>query len=137
MERCRPSVSVARELAETLADLARRDNRSIAEILAAPEAAQIIDSDETTPAERTAALRDHLRRLRYPVSTEWQSDFEAAREALHLPPAMRLDHASAFESDELRLEMRFRNPDELKELSTRMSHWFDDPTLLARLWPSR
>jgi len=134
LERCRPSVSVAREWAESLPDVARRDARSLAAILASAEMAAILDSADTPEAERTAAMRRLIRRMRYPSVSAAEDRFAAARAALRMPPSMRLEPAEHFESDEMRLEIRFRDPAQLRGEVSRMESWFDDPTLLTKLW---
>ena len=139
LERCQPSVSVVRELAEALADVARRDGLTIREILASPEVSAILDSQEMTrrtASERTAALRRHVRRLRYPTVSLHEARFADLRSALNLPPSMRLEPAPNFESDEIRLEIRFQNEEELRRSAAVLAGWFDDPSLLKRLWPS-
>jgi ParB family chromosome partitioning protein len=133
LERCRPSVSVARELAEALMDVARRDGLPLREICAMPEIAASLIAEVATDAERTAALRATVRQLRYPRLSEREAEFGAARAALHLPPSMRLDPAPNFESDEMLLEIRFRSEKELGDAAALLSRRLDDPTLLRRL----
>jgi hypothetical protein len=48
---------------------------------------------------------------------------------------MRLDPAPNFESDELRLEIRFRNKAMLRDSAAVLSRLLDDPSLLQQLWP--
>ena len=134
LEQCHPSVSVAREWAEALTDIARRDHRPLHEILAIPEVAAVLDSKEMTDAERTGALRRCFHRLRYPAMSACEERFDEARAALRLPPSMRLEPTPNFESNEMRLEIRFRNEAELRHAATLLSRWFDDPLLLKRLW---
>jgi len=137
LARCRPSVSIAREWIDTLLDIARRDGCSVAAILAAPPVRSILESDEPSAAERTAALRRRLHGLRYPTLLDCETRFCEARERLRLPPSMRLEPASSFESDERRLEIRFCNEAQLRAAADRIARWFDDPSLPKRLWPER
>jgi len=136
LKQCRPSVSVARELAEALLDVARRDGLPLREICAMPEIAASLIAEAATDAERTAALRATVRRLRYPTRSAREAEFGAARAALHLPPSMRLDPAPNFESDEMRLEIRFQSESELRDAAALLSRRLDDPRLLKRLWKS-
>ena len=134
LEQCRPSVSVVREWAEMLTDVARRDHRPLSDLLARPEVTAVLNSTETTDAERTATLRHLFENWRYPEFAAYRRQFSEARAALHLPPAMKLEAAPSFESDEMRLEIRFRSEKELRHAATVLSRWFDDPDLLNRLW---
>lgn len=134
LERCRPSVSIVREWAELLADVSRRDGRSFVEILAAPAISAILDSAEMTETERASALRRRLHLLRYPTLAARETRFAAAKAALHLPPTMRLEPSPRFESDELRLEVRFRNEEALREALALLQSRLDDPTLVRELW---
>jgi hypothetical protein len=136
LERCRPSVSVVREWAESLVDVARRDKRSLVAILASDEAAAILDSGDESEAERTAAMRRLIRRMRYPSVSAFEDRFAEARAALRMPPSMRLEPPANFESDEMRLEIRFQDPEQLRGAVSLMENWFDDPTLLKKLWKS-
>lgn len=137
LERCRPSVSVVREWTEALIDVARREGCEVGAILAAPEIASIVESDEMSSAQATATVRGHLHRLRYPTYARHEEQFAEARKALHLPPSMRLEAAPQFEADEMRLEIRFRDKEELSRVAAVMTKWFDDPSLVTRLWPGR
>jgi len=137
LERCQPSVSIAREWAEALVAVARRDNRTLLEVAMTPEVAAILESEEMTRGERTAALRRHFQRLRYPTVSARETRFDEAKAVLRLPPSMRLEPAPSFESDEISLEIRFRNEAELRDALVMLEKWFDDPDLLKRLWQTR
>jgi len=137
LERCRPSVSVAREWTEALLDVARRDQRTLREILAMPDVVKVLDSPQFAAAERTASLRRVFHRLRYPTVSACEERFARAKADLGLPPSMRLEPTPSFESDEMRLEVRFRNPGDLRRAAAVFQKWFDNPNLLKRLWPDR
>ena len=137
LERSQASVSIAREWAQALVDVARRDNRSLCEILAAPEVRLVLASENLEAGDRIAAIRRYLNYLRYPTVSACEERFAEARAALRMPPGMRLVPATSFESDEMSLEIRFRNEEELRSAAKVLQRWFDDPDLLKRLWPLR
>ena len=138
LDRCQPSVSMVREWADALADIARRDGTTVREILAKPEMSAALSAADMTTAERTAAVRRGIHCLRFPTLSAHEARFNEGRAALRLPPTMQLEPAPNFESDEMRLAIRFRNQAELRNAMDVLSRWFDDPNLLGSLWfPAR
>ncbi len=135
MEQCCPTVSVAREWAENLDDIARRDHCAVREVLSAPEVATAWSSENAPPPVRCGAVRRAIHRLRFPTLSAQEEAFETARAALKLPPAMRLDCAPNFESDDRYLSIRFRNADDLRRAVALLQHWLDNPDLISALWP--
>jgi len=129
------TVSLAREFAEMLLDIARRDRTGIGRILAAPEIAAAIESDQMKPAEKVRAVRRRLAHLRRPALSEAEERFARVRSALRLPPSARLEHAPYFESDVMRLEIRFRDAEEIRATLALLKSRFDDPSLVEGLWP--
>ncbi|MBM3333739.1 ParB N-terminal domain-containing protein [Candidatus Sumerlaeota bacterium] len=134
---CRPSVSVVREWAEALLDISRRDKRSVSEILGTPDIAAILGSGEITDAQRTSALRHHIHNLRYPTLAQREAQFAKTVSALRLPPSMRLEAAAGFETDEMCLQIRFTNEEQLREAIRIVDRWFDAPSPLGELWQNR
>jgi hypothetical protein len=133
---CQPTVSVARELFENLVDVSQREGRSISEILSVPALAATLEDEGKSAPERAAALRHHVHRLRYARLAAAEARFARTHAALHLPPSMRLDPPPNFESDEMRLEIRFRNEERLRDSVAALSRLLDDPSLLGQLWPN-
>ncbi|MCX8036704.1 MAG: ParB/RepB/Spo0J family partition protein [Candidatus Sumerlaeia bacterium] len=132
---CIPTVSVAREWAENLDDMARRDRCAVRDVLSAPELTAAWGCEDTAPSTRCAAVRRAIHRLRYPTLSAQETAFEVARAALKLPPDMRLEAAPNFESDDRLLTVRFRNPDDLRRAAAALQRWLDNPDLVNALWP--
>lgn len=96
-----------REILNLLDEIARRDRRSIGEIVQRSELQTILSREELTPSQKTDRVKKILLELRYPRLTELERTFEERMKNLNLPPNISLFHSPFFEGKEWRIELRF------------------------------
>jgi ParB-like chromosome segregation protein Spo0J len=97
--------------------LARREGRSIREIFSSG-IAQYLDQSSGPPADRARNLRRRLHRRLSPRLAAAQENFQTVlgRLGLRSHPRVRLEAPPAFEGEDFRLEIKFRNRAELHQL---------------------
>ncbi|HHM23482.1 MAG TPA: hypothetical protein ENJ23_00400 [Bacteroidetes bacterium] len=100
-----------KELLRLLEDVARMRDTGLGEVLQLPEI-RAARQDQRPASQRTAALFDALRRLRFPAYSQAEERFRRFVQQLRLPPGMQLQHSPYFESDAYTLQFRFRNQQE-------------------------
>lgn len=96
-----------REILNLLDEIARRDRRSVGEIVQRSELQTILSREELTPSQKTDRVKKILLELRYPRLTELERTFEERRKDFNLPPNISLFHSPFFEGKEWRIELRF------------------------------
>jgi hypothetical protein len=98
-----------------LEEIAVRERRSIAEILALPSLRRLLNSGGSGPG-RARALIEEIRVLRYPVLTQTREKLVTAITALQLPPGIKVTLPRDLASDEVRIEIVVRGGRETKKL---------------------
>lgn len=101
------SVSNQRKIITICQDLAKRQESSIHALLSAPEIKAIIDTQENNLPQKTALVMRFLSERHTPNLAAAEKKFTEMSNRLHLPKGVNLNHAPAFEKDELTLTATF------------------------------
>jgi ParB/RepB/Spo0J family partition protein len=110
-----------REVLTLLSEISRRERVSIKEIINHPEIEAIVSLSELTPIQRTERVKRALMALRHPKMRQMEEEFEKKRRALHLAPAVSLQHPPYFEGKELKMEFQFRTMEEYRAIVDSLS----------------
>jgi ParB family transcriptional regulator, chromosome partitioning protein len=128
LNRLRCSASIQLEIIEQISELAMGQDQERLDILAGRNVQEILEDPQLNHRQMTQALRDLLRRLRFPRLWARQERFQEDLGRCHLPPRIRLQHPPAFEGAEWQLQVLFSNPEELGELLDIAVRFADSPT---------
>ena len=80
-----------------------------------------IDEDEHLPqAERWMKITGHLRRLRFPLLSQHERQYDTLRAALKIPPQIQFQMPPFFEGDRIRVGMTFSRREELHTLADKL-----------------
>ncbi|MEW6259331.1 MAG: ParB N-terminal domain-containing protein [Thermodesulfobacteriota bacterium] len=104
-----------RELLAYLSDIARRDRRTIGDILKDPEVTTILEDPTTDTPIKTNLLRRHLRRKRYPRISAFEDRYHRNVQELRLPKGVNLVPPEHFEGPVWRMEIHFEKPDDFRK----------------------
>lgn len=85
------TASIAQELVENIGEIAKAGGHDPSSFLANPTVLEIVDSESSNPQERTAALRDLVKKMRWPTITEANAKIAGIRSGMGLPDGIRLD----------------------------------------------
>jgi ParB/RepB/Spo0J family partition protein len=111
--RLKPGVNKWRELLEYLDEIATRENTTPQELLCQNDIQKILETTGLTPPQQYDRIHQHLHNLRYPVLSEMKKQVARALDEMELDDKTRLKFQETFESDELKLELKFRSEKEL------------------------
>ena len=103
-----------KEFIKLLEDIAKREHKSIAEIVVENNLTKNLNNDELNINLKVNRLRTHLRKLRYPIMTTVEERFNVIRKELKLPPTMIFRHPENFEGNTFSIEIKFKNQDEFE-----------------------
>lgn len=90
-------------------DISRRRNIGIKTLLADPSLSSILHHPEMNIPQIATRLFSVLQQLHSPGLHEARMEFEEMVRKLNLPPNCVLEHSPFFESDQLRLQITFKN----------------------------
>jgi hypothetical protein len=76
--------------------------------------------------DKLKAVKDALRRVRYPRLSRLEEDLKIAVKALDLGGRVRVSFPPSFEGDEVTVEIKAHNAKELDESVTRLRQRLDD-----------
>lgn len=112
--RLRFSVSKQREILTLLREISIRDGLPIPEILREAPVSRAMARPEEDGNQRSEAVRQHLRKRRFPKLTEAEARYEAMRKELTLPRGVAISPPPNFESGVHTLTFRFSSTHELE-----------------------
>ena len=122
-----------REVVELIEEIARREGRSLQEVLAEPWLAALLADAGDDRARTGHQLRAALRRRRFPALTAAERRFEALRRRLPLTPQVQLLAPAGFEGRQYQLTLSFSSRAELARhrntLDDLLAHEALDPIL--------
>ena len=128
---CRLGQNLQRELVENLDDVARRDSKTIAELLQQTEVRSLLNDEEQAPAQKASSLRLVIHRWRFPEFSQREAEFAQGAAQLAWPPALKLSHHPTFEDSRLQVTMSFRSHEEFLALLTQLEKLRDREQLSA------
>ncbi len=104
-----------RELLTLLSESAKREDRSVDDLLDDTEVKGVLDDADPDNTRRSARLRALLFRRRYPTISETSARFERLLKGLDLGPGVRLAPPANFEGTNYTLSISFDRIDQLVE----------------------
>lgn len=102
-----------------------RDGGTIAELLARPEIRQPLTA-KLGRNDKLKAVKEALRKIRYPRLSRLEEELRAAVKALDLGGRVRISLPPSLEGDEVTVEMKARNVQELCESLERLRQRMDE-----------
>jgi hypothetical protein len=100
---------------ELTVDICMRDGIDISELFNQASFVRIMENEKLNLPQRTKAILELLRSIRFPRLTRAAESFQKAVSALGLPDGTRISHPPFFEGPDYRLEVPFKNGRQLKE----------------------
>lgn len=129
----RMSVSKQKEILALTRDIAGRDRKSIHDVLQSDRMRAIVDDDQFDRNQKTAMIRRHLKKVRYPHLTQTETQYNEAVKALKLGPRMRIDPPAHFEGTTYTLSLRFESRDDLEAAYQTIGVALQNPAIQAIL----
>lgn len=116
-----------RDFLNWLEEIAVRDGGTIRDLLARPEVRRPLDA-KLARNDKLKAVKDALRKVRYPRLSRLEEDLRAAVKALDLSGRVRVSFPPAYEGDEVTVEIKARNVKELGDSLARLRQRLDEGT---------
>lgn len=121
----RPSANKLNELLAMIREISARDGMTVEEILSHYQLLQIVADPTTAAVDKITALRQVLRGLRLPQLTERQKRLATLIDGLALPESARIITDPYFESQKMKLEYHFSQPEELSDFVHKIQEAFN------------
>ena len=118
----RPGVNKWRNLLELIEEISRRDGISPKDIFFAPATIETLKDKSLTPPQKYDRIHQALQQKRYPVLSDLKKQVLRALDEMKLDDKTRLKYDDAFESDEMKLELKFRDERELSQQVEKIFH---------------
>lgn len=96
-------------------DISIIDNRPIHQVLDEEPFLDLFDDKKINTPQKAKKMLELLKKRRFPFLFSCERLFQKRVDGLGLPPGVRIQHPSSFESSEYRLEILFKNGPALKE----------------------
>ncbi len=109
----RPNANKMRDLLELIEEVSRRDNISPKDILSAQTTIEILKNQDLLPSQKFDRVHEILQQKRYPILSDLKKRVACALDETKLDEKTRFKYQEAFENDEMRLELKFRDEREL------------------------
>ena len=111
----RPGVNKWRDLLELTEEISKRDDISPKDIFSAPATIKTLEDKSLTPPQKYDRAHQALQQNRYPVLSDLKKQIARALDEMKLDDKTRFKYHEAFESDEMKLELKFRDERELSQ----------------------
>ncbi|MCX8072872.1 MAG: hypothetical protein N3C12_10525 [Candidatus Binatia bacterium] len=111
-----------RDLWEIAAEIALRDQTTIAAVLRAPEIEQVLQA-KLSRNDRLQRIKHLLRRRRFPTLTAAEERARTFIQAGGFPPTIRISLPQFLEGDEILVTCRAKTPEELRAQLAALSRW--------------
>ncbi|MCL0046314.1 ParB N-terminal domain-containing protein [Nitrospinaceae bacterium] len=108
----RPGVNKWRDLLEWVEEISTRDEITPLDLFELPELQSVLNQNDLAPNVRYDRIRHILHSRRYPVLSDLKVRLARSLDALKLDNKTKVHVQDSFESDEIRIEMKFRTRDE-------------------------
>jgi len=118
----RPGVNKWRDLLELIEEISRRDEISPKDIFFASATIETLKDKSLTPPQKYDRIHQALQQKRYPVLSDLKKQVSRALDEMKLDDKTRLKYDDAFESDEMKLELKFRDERELSQQVEKIFH---------------
>jgi hypothetical protein len=108
----RPGVNKWRDLLEWVDEISVRDKISPSNLFELPELISILNQNDLSPNIRYDRIRQIFHSRRYPILSDLRVRLAKSLDALKLDDKTKVHVQDSFESDEIRIEMKFRTREE-------------------------
>jgi len=108
----RPGVNKWRNLLEWIDEISTRDQIAPLDLFELPELQSILNRNDLAPNVRYDRIRQILHSKRYPILSDLRVRLARSLDALKLDNKTKVHVQDSFESDEIRIEMKFRTREE-------------------------
>jgi hypothetical protein len=108
----RPGVNKWRDLLEWVEEISIRDEITPLDLFELPELQSALNQNDLAPNVRYDRIRQILHSRRYPVLSDLRVRLARSLDALKLDNKTKVHVQDSFESDEIRIEMKFRTREE-------------------------
>lgn len=114
-----------RDFLDWLEEILLRDGGAMHDILSRPELRRALDA-KLARNDKLKAVKDALRKVRYPRLSLLEENLRAAIKELDLGQRVRVSFPPALEGDEVTIEIKARNVKELADSLTRLRQRLDE-----------
>jgi hypothetical protein len=128
VEELRLNENQLRDFLDWLDEIVARDGGTVRDILGRAELRYPLES-KLSRNDKLKAVKDVLRRIRYPRLSQLEDDLHVAIKALDLGNRVRVSFPLALEGDEIIVEMKARNVQELRDTLTLLQQKLEDGSL--------
>jgi ParB/RepB/Spo0J family partition protein len=111
----RPGVNKWRDLLELIEEITTRDEIFPIDIFSAPATIETLEDKGLMPPQKYDRVHQALQQKRYPVLSDLKKQVARALDEMKLDDKTRFKYHEAFESDEMKLELKFRDERELSQ----------------------
>lgn len=111
----RPGINKWRDLLELVEEISRRDNLTPEEIFTSSPVTEVMEEKILTPPQKYDRVHQHLQEKRYPVLSDLRKQVARALDEMKLDDKTKFKYQEAFESDEMKLELKFQTERELSQ----------------------
>ena len=108
----RPGVNKWRDLLEWIDEISTRDEITPSDLFELPELQSVLNQNDLAPNVRYDRIRQILHSRRYPILSDLRVRLARSLDALKLDDKTKVHVQDSFESDEIRIEMKFRTREE-------------------------
>ena len=111
----RPGVNKCRHLLELVEEITKRDNISPKEIFSSSSTIAALENRDLTPSQKYDRIHETIQITRYPILSDLKKQIARALDEIKLDDKTRFKYQEAFESDEMKLELKFLDERELSQ----------------------
>ena len=108
----RPGVNKWRDLLEWIDEISIRDQIAPLNVFELPELQSVLNRNDLAPNVRYDRIRQILHSRRYPILSDLRVRLARSLDTLKLDDKTKVHVQDSFESDEIRIEMKFRTREE-------------------------
>jgi hypothetical protein len=112
----RPGENRVKEIISFLREVSLRESVPLSSLLTREDIVELMDDHKTPRPQRLEHLRRIIKQMRFPLLTAMEQRFTAYKRALALPPQISFHPPPFFESEEFRVELRFKDFHSFREL---------------------
>jgi hypothetical protein len=117
-----------RDFLDWLEEIVARDSVTVRGILARTELQRPLEA-KLSRNDKLKAVKEALRKIRYPRLSQLEDDLRAAIKALDLGDRVRVSFPLALEGNEITLEIKTRNVQEIRDSLTQLQQRLEDGSL--------
>ena len=118
----RPGANKWRDLLELTEEISRRDGISPKEVFSSPATLETLKDNGLTPPQKYDRVFQTLQQKRYPVLSDLKKQVLRTLDEMKLDDKTRFKYQEAFESDEMQLQLKFRDERELSQQVEKIFH---------------